>query len=408
MARHAALWRHRDARFYIAGQVLSDAADFVLILAISIWTKMLTDSSSDAALTFFMLGLGSLAAPVGGVLADRLRRRPLLVAANLSTACMVALLLFVHSSSELWLIYLVMFGYGISGAVIGPAQSALLTKVVPDPLLAEANTMLATVSEGMRLVAPLIGTGILFTLGAAPLILGDVTSFGIAVLTLLAISTTEDPPTNTHPRLLTEAAAGVRHIASSRPLRRLTKAAIISVIACGLAETGIFVVVLNDLHRPTSFVSIYVTIQGVGAIASGLGAAWAVRRLGELRAVGLGLILLATEFLLLAMPSLCAVLAGAVLLGASLPLLAVGANTLLQRRTPDPLLGRAFAAYNLLLSIPQTIAIAAGATLFTSLDSHVLFAAISLAMTIAACSLMPREAADQHEAETGAESAPAQ
>jgi len=391
VTRHAELWRHRDARLYITGQIASDAADLVLMLAVGIWARMLTGSSSAAALTFFMLALGSLAGPVGGVLADRLRRRSLLLAANLSTACMVMLLLFVRSSGELWLVYLVMFGYGISGAVIGPARSALLTKVVPNQLLVEANMLLATVGEGMRLVAPLLGTGVLITFGADPLILGDVASFGIAVVALLTISTTEDLPTISHTRLLTEAAAGVRHIGSSRALRRLTRAAIVSVIACGLGETGIFVVVVNGQHRPASFVSVYVTVQGVGAVATGLGAAWAVRRLGELRTVGLGLILLAAAFFLLALSGLFAALTGAVLLGASLPLLGVGANTLLQRRTPDRLLGRAFAAYNLLLAIPQAIAIAAGAALFTLLEPSMLFAAMALAVLAAACSLMPRE-----------------
>jgi MFS family permease len=386
------------------GQIVSDAADLVMMLAVGIWARMLTGSSSAAALTFFMLALGSLAGPVGGVLADRLRRRSLLLAANLLTACMVMLLLFVRSSGELWLVYLVMFGYGISGAVIGPAQSALLTKVVPNRLLAEANMLLATAGEGMRLVAPLLGTGVLVTFGADPLIIGDVASFGVAVVALLRVSATEDLPTFSHARLWTEATVGVRHIGSSRALRRLTRAAIVSVIACGLGETGIFVVVLSQ-HRPASFVSVYVTVQGVGAVVSGLGAAWAVRRLGELRTVGLGLILLAAAFFLLALPGLFAALTGAVLLGASLPLLGVGANTLLQRRTPDRLLGRAFAAYNLLLAIPQTIAIAAGAALFTVLEPSMLFAAMALAVLAAACSLMPREVADQHTAQAEPESA---
>jgi MFS family permease len=402
----AELWRYRDVRLYISGQILSEAADLVLILATGLWTRTLTGSDSAAALTFSMLALGGLAGPLGGVAVDRLRRRSVLVAANLGTACVVTLLLFVHGSGELWLIYLVMLVYGVSGTLIGPARGALLTNVVPEKLLPEANTVLATAAGGMRLVAPLLGTGILVTFGAAPLILGDAASFGVAVLTLLAISATEDLPVPSRPRLLNETAAGVRHISAIRPLRRLTRAAIVSVAACGLAETGIFVVVLSGLHKPTSFVSVFVTVQGIGAIASGLAAAKAVRRMGELRAVGLGLFLLAAAFLLLAVPGLFAVLAGGLLLGASLPLLGVGANTLLQRRTPDLLLGRAFAAYDLLLSVPQTAAIAAGAAVFTPADFHLLFALLALCVLGAACSLVPREIPEQHAAGTGSSRRP--
>ena len=45
---------------------------------------------------------------------DRLDRRRLLVAVNGLTACVVLLLLLVHSEAQIWLIYLVMFLYGLS------------------------------------------------------------------------------------------------------------------------------------------------------------------------------------------------------------------------------------------------------------------------------------------------------
>jgi MFS family permease len=80
------LLAHRDARFYLAGQVLSTVGDNALWLAMGIWVKILTGSSSAAGLVFFAFTCGILLAPVTGLLADRMRRRPLLIAANLAAA----------------------------------------------------------------------------------------------------------------------------------------------------------------------------------------------------------------------------------------------------------------------------------------------------------------------------------
>ena len=59
------------------------------------------------------------------------------------------------------------------------------------------------------------------------------------------------------------------------------------------------------------------------------------------------------------------VLMGGVFFGVALPPLLVGAYTLLQLRTPSELQGRAFSAFDLIASLPQTMSIALGAILVT-------------------------------------------
>jgi MFS family permease len=120
------LLAHRNARLYLCGQIVSLFGDSALWLAMGIWIKVLTGSSAEAGLSFFALALGSLCGPAGGMLADRVRRRPLLITVNLATAAMVLLLLLVRDRHQVWLIYAVMFGYGVSGSVLGPAQTALV------------------------------------------------------------------------------------------------------------------------------------------------------------------------------------------------------------------------------------------------------------------------------------------
>src|SRR5262249_6613083 len=68
-----ALLAHRDARVLIAGQLVSMFGDSAMFLVLGIWAKALTGSNAAAGLVFFVLVAATLAAPLGGLIADRVR-----------------------------------------------------------------------------------------------------------------------------------------------------------------------------------------------------------------------------------------------------------------------------------------------------------------------------------------------
>ncbi|MHA6757786.1 MFS transporter [Streptacidiphilus sp. PAMC 29251] len=325
-----------------------------------------------------------------GCAVDRLRRRPLLIAANLATAALVLLLLLVHGRGQVWLIYLVMFGYGLSAGVLGPAQTALLQRIVPEQLLGHANSTMQTAQWGLRLVTPLLGAGLLTTFGATPVIIGDVVTFLVATATLLALRVREESPAPSGHRRFTEAAAGARHIRDTPVLRQLTLAGALIMIAFGFSETAVFAVVSTGLHRPDAFLGVLISAQGVGAVAAGVTAAPLMRRLSEGLLVALGLAGAAVGFLLLTAASTPAVLTGCALIGSSLPWITVGIMTLFQRRTPPELMGRTDAALGLVLSVPQTIAIAVGAALIALMDYRLLLLAVAGLAALASGYLLTR------------------
>lgn len=382
----------RDARLYLAGQLLSSLGDSALWLALGIWIKTLTGSDAAAGLSFFMLALGSLASPLGGLLADRLRRRPLLIAVNAATAALVLLLLLVRGQGQVWLIYAVLVGYGVSAAVLTPAQTALLQTLLPAELLGAANSALQTAQWGMRLITPLLGAGLLTAFGPAPVVIGDAVTFVVAVLTLAALRVTEQSPRPSGKRLLDEAGDGLRHIRHSPELRHLTVATVLAVCAFGLSEPTVFAVVSQGLHRPNAFLGVLTTVQGAGAIAAGCTATAALRRLGEQRLAAAGLAGTSGGFLLQIAPATPAALTGAALIGAGLPWLMVGLTTLFQRRTPPTLMGRTDAALTLALSVPQTLAIALGAALIAVVGYQLLLLAIAMLTAAAAVYLHIRGA----------------
>ena len=86
-------------------------------------------------------------------------------------------LLTVSGRGQVWVVDAVMFCYGLSYGILGPAQSALLTSMVPADLLPDANGALRTAQESLRLIGPLAGAGLFVAVGARVIAVIDAASF---------------------------------------------------------------------------------------------------------------------------------------------------------------------------------------------------------------------------------------
>lgn len=381
---------HRDARVYVIGQVFSLFGDSCLWLAMGIWVKTLTGSNAAAGLTFFFFTAPTLLAPISGLLSDRVRRRPLLLATNIAIGAAVLLLLLVHSSEQVWLVYLVMALYGLSYTLFGPAQSALLVLIVPADLLPDANSTLRTIQESLRLVGPLTGAALFVAIGAHAIVVIDAGTFAAAAISLLVLRLREPLPHPSPGRWRTELLAGIRHVSRATQLRHVVTAGAISTTVFGFAETITYAIAGKGLHQHPAFVGILVAIQGVGALIGGATAAPLIRRLGEGRLVG-GALLTAAAGALLELPAILAPIAvGFVLFGAAIPWVVVALISLTQRLTPNELQGRAYSAVDTLITVPQTLSIALGAGLITLTGYRALLAAMAAVMSTAAAYLLTR------------------
>jgi MFS family permease len=383
------LLAYRDARLLVAGQSLSAFGDWAMWIVLAVWMKTLTGSSARAGLVFFALGLGNLAGPLGGLLADRVKRRPLMIVCDCVLGTAVLVLLFVHDASEAWLIYLVALLYGTVGSVFYPARSALLRLMLPEELLAEANGVLSSVQQGLRIVAPLAGAGLYAAFGGGVVAILDAATFAGSALFLSRMHVHEEKPAPPEHHFLREVTAGIEHVWRTLPLRQMTIGTTIAFLVVGFAETLIFIVIAHLGHKP-SFFGVLATLQGVGAIAGGLTAAWVLRRIGDVRGVGLGLGLFGACALLLAVPSLPVVLVAFVGAGLGIVWAVVAFNTALQTRTPLVIQGRVSAAVDLSLSLAQTASIATGALLSTFIDYRVLLAVLAAVVVGSAAYLVTR------------------
>lgn len=367
-----AVLRDRDVRLLMVGQALSLFGDRSMYLVLGIWVKTLTGSNAQAGLVFFVLIVPGLIAPVFGLAVDRLRKRPLMIATDAAIGLVLLSLLVVHDRGDVWIIYVVTLLYGVSGYLIGSAQSALLTQMLPPELLGEANAWLQTVGEGSRLIAPLIGAGLFAAVGGGAVAVLDAATFAVAATCLAMLRLRESRPEPAEHHILTQLVAGLRHIGVRRGLRRIVGVTALAMLVAGLIETAIFAVMQYGLHRPPSFLGVLQVAQGIGAIAGGVTAARVLRRLGDARTVGVGILLFGAGDALFLVPALAPVVVGFVIAGCGLSWAIVAFGTAIQLRTPADLQGRVYSAADTLVGTPQTLSLALGAALITVVDYRVL------------------------------------
>ena len=77
--------RRSDVRLLLTGQALSMFGDWMMIIVLGIWTKVLTGSNGAAGLVFFVFALAGLVSPIGGLVVDRFPKRRVMMMSEIRT-----------------------------------------------------------------------------------------------------------------------------------------------------------------------------------------------------------------------------------------------------------------------------------------------------------------------------------
>jgi MFS family permease len=367
-----------------AGLTTSMFGDSVMLLVLSMWVKTITGSSAEAGLTFFFMAIPMFLAPLMGVGIDRVRRKPFLVWGHLVSGLMVLPLVLVRGAGDVWIIWAVAAYYGAAFIALPAALNGLLKELLPDELLVDANATLQTTKESFRLFGPLIGALLFTWLGGWAVAVLDAGSFFVAALVISTLRLTEDPPEVEESHFWTQMTAGLRHLAGERVLRHVLIGFAMCILVVGFAESAIYAL-LDAFDRPATFVSVIVSVQGVGAIGGGLASSAVIRRIGEVASCVIGLVVLVAGILIMAgTHSIVVVCLSAAVFGASLPLITVALMTLIQRRTPQAIMGRVSTAVEVVMATPQAVSLALGSLLVVLLSYRQIFVIMGAVTLLAA------------------------
>lgn len=345
------LWRHAGFLTLWAGQTVSLFGSRITLLALPLTAVLALHAS--AAQMGLLAAAGSapwlIVGLPAGVWVDRLRRRPLMVAADLGRALLLFSVPLAAWLGRLHLeqLYLVQFLVGVLTVVFDVAYQSWLPSLVPSEHLVEGNSKLEMSDSVAQIAGPGLGGVLVQVLTAPVAILADALSFLVSALLLSSIRTHEAaPPRADRGSMRREIAEGLRLVLGNPLLRALAG----SSATFNLFDSVLFSVyvlyMVRALGLSAGAIGLVFGLGGVGGLLGALLVGPITRRVGLGRTLTAAVILAALAEILIAAAGGPALVAASILTGAEAivefgaVIFAINAVTLRQTRTPEQLLGR--------------------------------------------------------------------
>jgi len=359
------------ALLWFAG-LISLAGDWTLMVALPIYVYQLTGSTLATSTVLMAKMLPNLLfSSVAGVFVDRWDRKRTMVIANILLALGLLPLLGVRSADQLWIVYIVAFAESTVAQFFGPAENALLPRLVEEHHLVAANALNSLNNNLARLIGPALGGVAAALVGLRGVALIDAASFLIAGLMIALISgryaATKDPQPNV-PSMVSGAwasvgrewLAGLQLIARNRTLAVIFGLEAIASLGEGVFGV-LFVVFVNKiLSGGAQEIGWLMSAQAIGSLLGGLlvgrlGARFAPAHLAGLGTILFGLIDLAIFNYPRFSAGFLPILTLFVVVGVPGVIGMTGVNTLLQTSVVDAFRGRVFGAIGMAASLMALI-----------------------------------------------------
>ena len=133
---------NRNFRRLWLAQIVSEIGDWFYTLSIYTLLLQLTGHASSVALALVLQVLPqTLVGPTSGVVNDRLRRKQVMIAADLVRFGVVLAMLMVRSRSMVWLVYPLLLAETIMAAFFEPARSSVIPNIAAKGDVLIANTL---------------------------------------------------------------------------------------------------------------------------------------------------------------------------------------------------------------------------------------------------------------------------
>lgn len=336
-------------RLYWSGQVVSLVGTWMQRTAQQWLVYRLTGSALDLGIvSFATFAPFLLLSPVAGLVVDRVDRRRLVLATQISYLLLGALqatLLFTDLI-QFWQVVVIAFLLGLTETFEFPARLALIGRVVPPSDLLNAVALHASAFNGARIVGPALAGLLLTSLSEGVVFLVNALSYTPVLLGLLLMRLELDPKPRVNGTALNDLRAGWRFAIGSRRITTLT----LIVTAQGVLVLPYMALVSifagEVLRAGPSGLGALTTATGVGALAGAVSliALGDRARRGRWLLVGIGGFAAALAVFALSR-SLPLSLAALAVLGWSQVVHHTTSNTLVQVAIPEELRGRVLGLY---------------------------------------------------------------
>lgn len=186
-------WR-RDVIVFLSGQTISLFGSMLVQYAVMWYITLETKSGVALALAaVFGFLPQAIVSIFGGVWADRLNRKALIIAADASIAVTTLILAFLMLSgvTDLWLIFVALAIRSTGAGIQMPAVSALIPQIVPTEHLMRINGLNGSIQSAMALIAPAAAGAIYASASLVSIFFIDVVTaaIGIGLIATIAVPT---------------------------------------------------------------------------------------------------------------------------------------------------------------------------------------------------------------------------
>jgi MFS family permease len=341
----------------------SAIGDWAYATAIVVWAYAEGGATAVGIWVGVRFVLGALTTPLAAVYVDRWSRRRVMILTDALRAVLVGgAALFVALDAATLMVFVLATLASLLGSPFLIAQRALLPSLARTPTeLAAANGLHSTIDSLAFFAGPAIAAGLLIVADVPVVLLVNVVTFLWSLALVSRVSATAEQPSPTAESdpvenraeesdeaaetFLVETLAGFRAIGQDRTLLLATVQVSLQTVIAGAMT--VFLVVMADeiLDAGDAGLGYLNAVIGVGSILGGM-LAIARARLGALgRDMTIGVVLWSLPLLLVTVwPTPVACFAAAALIGLANPLVDVNLDTVMQRLTPDEMLGRVFGA----------------------------------------------------------------
>jgi MFS family permease len=283
------LWRHRDFRLLWGGQTVSRLGSQVSILAVPLVAIQLLHASTFEVgllstfetLPFLLVGLPA------GAWVDRMARRPVLIAADVGRAALLATVPVARAAGVLGMgqLYAVALSTGVLTVFFDVAYQSYLPALVTRDQLVDGNSKLAATDSGAQVVGPGAGGALIGAIGAASAVVADAASFVVSCLSLVLIRTREERHPRTasdHPRttLRSEITEGLRFVLREPRIRSVAGATGTANLFSSMLFAVLLVFAVRQMGLGPGRLGLVFAIGNVGALVGALTGGRIARRVG--------------------------------------------------------------------------------------------------------------------------------
>lgn len=256
-----------------SGQLVSAIGSAMTQFALTIWVWQFTEQATTIALISFFFQLPQIfVALFAGILVDRFNRKYLMMLSDISIAlCTIIIgILYLTNNLLIWHLYALAAIYGGCGHIQNLAYATSISLMVSKQHYIRASSMSSLLVQASAIIAPALA-GILYpAIGLLGIIVIDITTFFVAIGTLLFVQIPQPPKIDTSDSesetIWQKLALGFRYIFSNPSLLAMTLTFSLFWFAHQLGETLYQPMILARTGGNAQILGAVVTAAGVGGV----------------------------------------------------------------------------------------------------------------------------------------------